>query len=67
MTPAGFEPTMPGSQWPQTRSLEGVVSEISFHECNKITIIIVITKQFICSSVIPRNGKACLMNSVSKL
>jgi hypothetical protein len=42
MTPAGFEPTIPGSERPQTHLLEGVVPGIGFQEYNKIIIIIVI-------------------------
>jgi hypothetical protein len=42
MTPAGFEPTIPESEWPKTHALEGVVPGITFQEYIKIIIIIVI-------------------------
>jgi hypothetical protein len=42
MNTAGFEPTIPGSQLPQTHALEGVVPGIGFQEYNIIIIIIAI-------------------------
>jgi hypothetical protein len=42
MNTAGFEPTFPRSEPPQTHALEGVVPGISFQEYNKIIVIIVI-------------------------